>query len=138
MVILSIQDPGLMLLGVTRWFMVNLMFGVMILSIQDLYLEWRFVILSIQDLDLTFFRRPFRSKISNEDTVILSIQDSSLMIVRCGPVVHSQHYVWSDDSLDTKSRSPVKIRNPLVLKRSRLQSHISFFGKMAHDPLIFV
>ena len=39
MVILSIQDFDLMLLGATRWFMVNLLFGVMILSIQDLYLQ---------------------------------------------------------------------------------------------------
>jgi len=37
--ILSIQNPGLMLLGATHWFMVDLMFGVMILSIQDLYLQ---------------------------------------------------------------------------------------------------
>ena len=36
----------LMFFGVTRWFTVNLMFGAMVLSIQDLDLQLRFVALS--------------------------------------------------------------------------------------------
>ena len=77
-VILSIQDPVLMLLGATRCFMVNLMFGVMILSIQHLYLQWRFVILAIQDLELTFLQKT------------LSIEGLKW---------------WYSDPLDTRSRS---------------------------------
>jgi len=50
-VILSVQDHVLMILGLTHWSKVNLRFGVMILSIRDLYLQWRSAILSIQDSD---------------------------------------------------------------------------------------
>jgi len=87
-VILSIQDPGLMLFGMTCWFVVNLMFGVMILLVQDLHLQWRFVILSIQDLNLTWF---FQKTLS------------------------MQGLKWRyDDPLDTRSQSHVVWCDPLV------------------------
>jgi len=43
----------------------------------------------------------------------------SVSCVRCDPLVHGQPYVWSDDPLDTRSISPVKIHDPLDT-RSRI------------------
>jgi len=42
---------------------------------------------------------------------------------------------WYGDPLDTRSRSPVKICSPLVLRRSRLQSHIFLFCNKWHMTL---
>ena len=93
-VILSIQDVGLMLFGVTRWFAVNLTFGVMIPLVQDLHIQWRFAILSIQDLNLTwFFRRPSRYKVWSEDTVIFSIQDPGLMFTS-RKISFNVYFLW--------------------------------------------
>jgi len=44
-----------------------------------------------------------------------------------GPMVQGQPYVWCDDSLDTRSISPVKIRDPLD---TRSRTHM-----FSEDPL---
>jgi len=58
--------------------------------------------------------------------VILSIQDPSPMLLG-GPQVQGQPYVWSDNPLDTRSISPVNIRDPL---HTRSRTHI-----FSEDPL---
>ena len=52
--------------------------------------------------------------------MILSIQDLSLMLLG-SLLVRGQPYVCFDDPFDTRSISPVKIRDPLD---TRSQSHI--------------
>ena len=52
--------------------------------------------------------------------VILSIQGPCPMLLS-GLLVRGQPYVWSDDPLDTRSISLVKIHDPLV---TRSRSHI--------------
>ena len=107
--------------------MVNLMFGVMILSIQDLYLQWRFVILSIQDLEFTCFQKTLMVQGLKWRFGDPLDTRSRFHVVRCDLLVHGQPYVWSDDPLNTKSISPMKIRDPLD---TRSRTHL-----FSEDPL---
>jgi len=135
-VILSIRDPGLILLGVIRWFKVNLIVW------SDDPLDTRSISpVKIRDpLDTRsqshmIFRRPSWYKVWSEDTAILSIQDPDLILFGVTYWFTVDLIAWSDDPLDTRSRSLVKICNPLVRKRSRLESRISFCIKW-HTTLL--
>ena len=101
MVILSIQDPVFMILGLTCWYEVNLRSAVMIRDPLDTRSGLTF------SLSAIMIRDPLDTRTG------LTFSFSAIMI--CDP-------------LNTRSDltlyfSAVMIRSPLVLKRSRLRRH---------------